>query len=122
VDPVTAKYAALFDVTLEDGETISLAGLGQHVQSGEQFGRGQGEGAFALTEKKFLFRFDDPPPGRSRFLAFPVEVIASAEAKWIVVPGMSELALWIDGPSGSLRANFYMGKREAKQIAVALST
>jgi hypothetical protein len=120
VDPITAKYAPLFDVTLDDGETISLAGAGQHVQTAERYGRGQGEGTYAMTEKKFLFRFDNPPT-QTRFYAFPLDVITSAQAKRIVVPGMSELALVIQGPSGPINASFYIGKREAKQIATALS-
>jgi hypothetical protein len=39
MDPITAKYAPLFEVTLQEGEVVSLAGLGQHVQTGERHGR-----------------------------------------------------------------------------------
>lgn len=67
---------------------------------------------YALTTSRFLFRFDAPPPTRSRFLAFPHQAIVSAAAKWIIVPGMSELALEISGPNDVIRVSFYVGKRE----------
>jgi hypothetical protein len=116
MDPITAKYAPLFEVTLQEGEVVSLAGLGQHVQTGERHGRGAGEGIYGLTNSKFVFRFDDPPPEGGRFVAFPLDVIVDAEQKWIVVPGMSELVLQVNGPNGVFVSSYYIGTRMSSQL------
>jgi hypothetical protein len=119
MDPLVAKYFPVFHEYLSDGEDLLTACQSIHVETSTRLGRGKGDGAIGITNRRVIHLFRENIG--SNGLTIDRSKILKVERGWIAVPKHSNLKLTVSTNTGAMDMNFYIWTKFCKEIVQILS-